>query len=54
MSVVASSAAEAARPQPVVPRSPHVHAWELRAVEFDTWGQVSLYECEGCASVRYV
>ena len=40
------------------PRSPvdalHVHVWELRAVEFDTWGQVSYYECLGCPSVRYV
>jgi hypothetical protein len=34
--------------------APHVHAWELRAVEFDTWGQVSFYECLGCPSVRYV
>lgn len=33
---------------------PHVHAWELRAVEFDTWGQVSYYECLGCPGVRYV
>jgi hypothetical protein len=33
---------------------PHVHAWELRAVEFDAWGQVSLYECLGCPRVRYV
>jgi hypothetical protein len=42
----------------VVPRDsldgPHVHTWELRAVEFDTWGQVSLYECLGCPGVRYV
>lgn len=36
------------------PRPPHVHTWELRAVEFDDWGQVSLYECLGCPSVRYV
>lgn len=34
--------------------APHVHAWELRAVEFDTWGQVSFYECLGCPCVRYV
>jgi hypothetical protein len=34
--------------------APHVHAWELRAVEFDTWGQVSYYECLGCPGVRYV
>jgi hypothetical protein len=33
--------------------APHVHEWELRAVEFDTWGQVSLYECRGCPRVRY-
>ena len=40
-----------------VPRTPqdgpHVHTWELRAVEFDTWGKVSLYECLGCSRVRY-
>ncbi len=35
------------------PDVPHVHVWELRAVEFDTWGQVSLYECLGCPRVRY-
>ena len=33
--------------------APHVHIWELRAVEFDTWGQVSFYECLGCPGVRY-
>ena len=33
--------------------APHVHVWELRAVEFDTWGQVSFFECLGCAGVRY-
>lgn len=32
----------------------HVHVWELRAVEFDSWGQVRLYECLGCPRVRYV
>ena len=36
------------------PDPPHVHIWELRAVEFDAWGRVSLYECLGCAHVRYV
>ena len=34
--------------------APHIHTWMLRAVEFDSWGQVSLYECDECASVRYV
>ena len=52
MSVVASKGAVPA------PRTkaaePHIHVWVLRAVEFDSWGQVSLYECEECASVRYV
>ena len=33
---------------------PHIHAWELRAVEYDGWGAVSLYECIGCPAVRYV
>jgi hypothetical protein len=33
---------------------PHVHTWELRAVEFDAWGQVTFYECLGCTQVRYV
>jgi hypothetical protein len=32
----------------------HVHEWALRAVEFDTWGQVRFYECLGCPRVRYV
>jgi hypothetical protein len=47
-----------ASPSPAAPRtSPdplHVHVWELRAVEYDTWGQVSLYECRDCPRVRYV
>jgi hypothetical protein len=34
--------------------APHIHEWVLRAVEYDHFGQVSLYECDGCASVRYV
>jgi hypothetical protein len=34
--------------------APHVHEWELRDVEFDSWGQVSYYECIGCPGVRYV
>jgi hypothetical protein len=54
MSVVAPSATESVPAQRVPLDAPHVHVWELRAVEFDTWGQVSLYECEGCPSVRYV
>ena len=33
---------------------PHVHTWELRDVEYDTWGQVSFYECLTCPAVRYV
>jgi hypothetical protein len=33
---------------------PHLHTWELRAVEFDTWGQVSYYECLDCPGVRYL
>jgi hypothetical protein len=41
----------------VAPRKPldppHVHVWELRAVEFDSWGEVSLYECLSCPRVRY-
>jgi hypothetical protein len=41
-----------------VPRRPfdasHVHTWELRDVEYDTWGQVSFYECLACPAVRYV
>jgi hypothetical protein len=38
-----------------VPKDPgHIHAWELRAVEYDSWGAVSLYECIGCPAVRYV
>jgi hypothetical protein len=53
MSAVDTSAARSV-PAPRDPvAAPHVHAWELRAVEFDTWGQVSFYECLGCASVRY-
>ena len=51
MSVAGMSVAESL----VVPHDArHVHAWELRAVEFDTWGQVSYYECLGCPGVRYV
>jgi len=54
MSVAGTSAAESL-PVPHDPlEAPHVHAWELRAVEFDTWGQVSYYECLGCPGVRYV
>jgi hypothetical protein len=50
MSVVATSAVESER-RPL--DGPHVHVWELRAVEFDSWGQVSFYECTGCPGVRY-
>lgn len=53
-----SPAATTVRDSVVVRRdaldAPHVHTWELRAVEFDSWGQVSLYECLGCPRVRYV
>jgi hypothetical protein len=54
MSVAGTTASKsvAAQRKPVEP--PHVHIWELRAVEYDTWGQVSLYECVGCPRVRYV
>jgi hypothetical protein len=54
MSVVSTSSVAS----PSVPRdsfaAPHVHVWELRDVEFDSWGQVSFYECLGCPGVRYV
>jgi hypothetical protein len=54
MSVVAKpSNRPVPRPRAPLP-GPHIHTWVLRAVEFDTWGQVSLYECEDCPSVRYV
>lgn len=54
MSVVASTGSRSV-PVPRVPADgPHIHVWVLRAVEYDTWGQVSLYECEECPSVRYV
>jgi hypothetical protein len=54
MSVVAKASSHPV-PDPRVPLpGPHIHTWVLRAVEFDSWGQVSLYECEECASVRYV
>jgi hypothetical protein len=54
MSVVGMSAAESLAVPHDPPNAPHVHAWELRAVEFDTWGQVSYYECLDCPGVRYV
>ena len=53
MSVVAPDATASVPSPRVSLPAPHVHAWELRAVEYDTWGQVSLYECDGCAGVRY-
>jgi len=54
MSVVGTSAAESfASPRDPLD-APHVHTWELRAVEFDTFGQVSYYECLGCSGARYV
>jgi hypothetical protein len=54
MSVVSARAAGSV-PIPRDPlAAPHVHLWELRAVEFDTWGRVSYYECLGCPHVRYV
>lgn len=52
---VARTTASASLPVPrTSPDVPHVHVWELRDVEFDSWGQVSMYECLGCARVRYV
>ncbi len=54
MSVVDTRAPESDAVSASPLAAPHVHAWELRAVEFDTWGQVSYYECLGCPHVRYV
>jgi hypothetical protein len=54
MSVVGMSRAESTSVASEPLRAPHAHAWELRAVEFDTWGQVRYYECLGCPCVRYV
>jgi hypothetical protein len=54
MSVVSTSGPESSSVRPDPLDAPHVHAWELRAVEFDTWGRVSYYECLGCPDVRYV
>jgi hypothetical protein len=52
---IADSGTAAAPAVPADARdAPHVHIWELRAVEFDAWGQVSFYECLGCPRVRYV
>jgi hypothetical protein len=53
MSVVDTNAPEsvAVARGPLAP--PHVHTWELRAVEYDSWGQVSFYECLDCPGVRY-
>jgi len=53
MSVVDTSAPESVAVEPAPLAAPHVHAWELRAVEYDSWGQVSFYECRGCPGVRY-
>jgi len=54
MSVVRTSATEPAPASSDSLHPRHVHLWELRAVEFDTWGQVSYYECLGCPQVRYL
>jgi len=53
MSAVEESAADPVAIRRGAAAAPHVHAWELRAVEFDTWGRVSFYECLGCPEVRY-
>ena len=53
MSAVGTSAGESVAVDRDPLDVPHVHSWELRAVEFDTWGQVSFYECLGCPGVRY-
>ncbi|HEX7717094.1 MAG TPA: hypothetical protein VF416_07385 [Marmoricola sp.] len=53
MSVADTIAADSRAARRRSPGAPHVHEWALRAVEFDTWGQVSLYECLGCPRVRY-
>jgi hypothetical protein len=53
MSAVDTSAAESVTAERIPLAAPHVHVWELRAVEFDSWGQVSFYECLGCPGVRY-
>ncbi|MGY2875640.1 hypothetical protein ACVW00_002830 [Marmoricola sp. URHA0025 HA25] len=54
MHVVGTSAAESLSAPRDPFDAPHVHVWELRAVEFDTWGRVSYYECLDCPGVRYV
>jgi hypothetical protein len=54
MSVADTTAADSVAARRDRLRAPHVHTWELRAEEFDTWGRVSLYECLGCPAVRYV
>ena len=53
MSVLDTKAPEPVAPARAPLAAPHVHAWELRAVEYDSWGQVSFYECLGCPGVRY-
>lgn len=54
MSVVRASVAESLSVPHDPIDAPHVHAWELRAVEEDTWGKVGYYECLGCPRVRYL
>jgi hypothetical protein len=54
MRVVRASATGSASVPHELLDAPHVHRWELRAVEFDTWGQVSYYECLDCPEVRYI
>jgi hypothetical protein len=54
MTVVATSAAPSVTGRREELEVPHVHEWELRDVEYDSWGQVSFYECVGCPGVRYV
>jgi hypothetical protein len=54
MSVLGTSSAASTGLSRDLLDAPHVHEWELRDVEFDSWGQVSYYECIGCPGVRYV
>jgi hypothetical protein len=53
MSVVDTNAPESVAVARGPLATPHVHTWELRAVEYDSWGQVSFYECLDCPGVRY-
>ncbi|WP_310963853.1 hypothetical protein [Nocardioides terrisoli] len=38
----------------VAPAEPlHAHTWQLRAVEYDEGGEVSMLECAECGAVDY-